>query len=67
MAVVKPGEVIEVETWDCFGEICGTAIGIPSIVTIKVDLIKEKNMDWPRVESPSEIMTVCSEKKLGRG
>lgn len=46
------------------GEICGTAVEIPSIVTIKVDLIKEKSIDWPRVESPDEIMTVCSAKPL---
>ena len=46
------------------GEICGTAIEIPSIVTMKIDLIKNKSIDWPRLESPSEIMTVCSAKPL---
>lgn len=46
------------------GEICGTAIEIPSIVTIKIDVIKDKRIDWPRVESPNEIMTVCSARPL---
>jgi acetamidase/formamidase len=46
------------------GEICGTTIEIPSIVTIKIDLIKNKKVDWPRIESSDEIMTVCSAKPL---
>jgi len=46
------------------GEICGTAIEIPSLVTMKIDLIKDKRIDWPRVESPDEIMTVCSARPL---
>ncbi|MBE0512524.1 acetamidase/formamidase family protein [Candidatus Bathyarchaeota archaeon] len=46
------------------GEICGTAIEIPSIVTMKVDLIKNKSIDWPRIESSDEIMTVCSARPL---
>jgi acetamidase/formamidase len=46
------------------GEICGTAIEIPSIVTMRIDLIKNKRIDWPRIESPDEIMTVCSARPL---
>ena len=46
------------------GEICGTAIEIPSIVTMKIDLIKGQKIDWPRIESPDEIMTVCSARPL---
>lgn len=46
------------------GEICGTAVEIPSTVTIKIDLIKNKQIDWPRIESPDEIITVCSAKPL---
>jgi amidase len=46
------------------GEICGTAVEIPATVTIKIDLIKNKQIDWPRIESPDEIMTVCSAKPL---
>jgi len=33
-------------------------------VTMKIDLIKNKQIDWPRIESPDEIMTVCSAKPL---
>ena len=46
------------------GEICGTAIEIPSIVTMKIGLMKNKKIDWPRIESPDEIMTVCSARPL---
>lgn len=46
------------------GEICGTAVEIPSIVTMKIDLIKNKKIDWPRIESPDEIMTICSARPL---
>lgn len=46
------------------GEICGTAVEISSAVTMKIDLIKNKQIDWPRIESPGEIMTVCSAKPL---
>jgi len=46
------------------GEICGTAVEIPATVTIKIDLIKNKQIDWPRIESPDEVMTVCSAKPL---
>ena len=46
------------------GEICGTAVEIPATVTMKIDLIKNKQIDWPRIESPDEIMTVCSAKPL---
>jgi amidase len=46
------------------GEICGTAIEISSVVTMKIDLIKDKRIDWPRVESLDEIMTVCSARPL---
>jgi len=47
---------------DC--EICGTAIEIPSVVTLKLDLMKNKKINWPRIVSPDEIMTVCSSKPL---
>jgi len=46
------------------GEICGTAIEIPATVTLKIDLIKNKQIGWPRIESSNEIMTVCSAKPL---
>lgn len=46
------------------GEICGTAVEIPAKVTLKVGLEKNKELDWPRIESKNEIMTVCSTKPL---
>jgi acetamidase/formamidase len=27
-------------------------------------VLKDKKIDWPRIESPSEIMTVCSARPL---
>jgi len=46
------------------GEICGTAVEISSKVTLKIDLVKNKRLDWPRIESKDEIMTVCSARPL---
>jgi acetamidase/formamidase len=46
------------------GEICGTAVEIPSVLTFKFDLIKKKTIEWPRIESPEEIMTVASARPL---
>lgn len=46
------------------GEICGTAVEVPAKVTLKVELEKNKELDWPRIESEDEIMTVCSTKPL---
>jgi acetamidase/formamidase len=46
------------------GEICGTAVEVSSKVTLKVELEKHKKLDWPRIESKNEIMTVCSSRPL---
>jgi acetamidase/formamidase len=46
------------------GEICGTALEVSSIVTLRVELEKKRKLDWPRVESKDEIMTICSAKPL---
>jgi acetamidase/formamidase len=46
------------------GEICGTALEVSSKVTMRVELEKNKRLDWPRIESKDEIMTVCSAKPL---
>lgn len=37
------------------GELCGTAIEMPAEVTLKVDLIKNYKIDWPRIETSEEI------------
>jgi len=46
------------------GEICGTAMEVSSMVTLKVGLEKNKKLSWPRIESKDEIMTICSAKPL---
>lgn len=46
------------------GEICGTAAEVSSTVTLKFGLIKNKRIEWPRIESPEEIMVVCSSNLL---
>lgn len=46
------------------GKICGTALEVSANVQLRFDLIKGKRVDWPRVESPGEIMTICSDKPL---
>jgi acetamidase/formamidase len=46
------------------GEICGTAVEVSSKVTLRVELEKNKKLDWPRIESKEEIMTVCSARPL---
>lgn len=40
------------------GELCGTAIEMPALVTLVVDLIKNKRIGWPRIESPEYLMAV---------
>lgn len=46
------------------GEICGTAVEIPAMLTLKFDIVKGKSIEWPRIESAEEIMTVASGKPL---
>jgi acetamidase/formamidase len=46
------------------GEVCGTGVEVPAIVRVKFDVIKGKTIEWPRIESPLEIMTVCSARPL---
>ncbi len=46
------------------GKICGTALEVSANIKLRFDLIKGKRVDWPRVESPEEIMTICSDKPL---
>jgi amidase len=46
------------------GEICGTAVEVNANVTLRINLFKGKSLDWPRIESKEEIMTVCSAKPL---
>ena len=38
-------------------EISGTAIEMPAEITIKIDLVKDKLLRWPRIELPDYIIT----------
>jgi len=46
------------------GEVGGSAIEIPAIVKLRFGIKKGYTIAWPRIESPEEIMTVCSAKPL---
>jgi amidase len=46
------------------GEIGGVAIESSSEVTVRVNVLTEKNIRWPRIVSEDEIMTVCSSASL---
>jgi amidase len=46
------------------GEVGGSAIEVPAVVTLRFGLLKNQPIAWPRVESRDEIMTVCSAKPL---
>lgn len=56
-------------TGDCHarqgeGELCGVALEITSKVTLQFELIKGKSIKWPRIESPTEYMTVGSARPM---
>lgn len=75
---VKPGNTVYLPvnvpgayfyTGDCHagqgdGELCGVALEISAKVTLKFELIKNKKINWPRIESDKEIMTVGSAKPM---
>ena len=39
------------------GEVAGSAVEVPMRVRLKLDLLKKKRIDWPRLENENEIMT----------
>src|SRR5712672_3031076 len=39
------------------GEIAGSAIEVPMKVKLRLDLLKKKRIEWPRLENENEIMT----------
>ncbi|WP_242848330.1 acetamidase/formamidase family protein [Sulfobacillus thermosulfidooxidans] len=56
-------------TGDCHvaqgeGEACGVALEISGKITLSFDLIKNRPINWPRIESPKEIMTVGSARPM---
>jgi len=42
------------------GEICGISVEVPAEVTLSVDVVDGLDIDWPRIESEDEIMTVAA-------
>lgn len=46
------------------GEICGTGLECPLQVTLKVDVIKNKAINWPRFEDAEYIMVAGSTRPL---
>lgn len=46
------------------GEICGVGLETTAEVTIKVDVIKGKNINWPRLEDETHIMVAASTRPL---
>ena len=56
-------------TGDCHagqgdGELCGVALEITAKVTLQFDLLKEKRLNWPRIESPDAYMAVGSARPM---
>ena len=56
-------------TGDCHagqgqGELCGVALEITARVTVTFDLIKQRPIAWPRIESSDELMTVGSARPM---
>lgn len=47
-----------------YGEVCGTGVEVPAVVKVKFNVLKGKKIEWPRIESPDEIMTICSARPL---
>lgn len=46
------------------GEVCGAAIEIAGKITLKFEVIHDKRINTPRIESPDELMCVGSEKPM---
>ena len=42
------------------GELCGVALEISARAVLTFDLIKGQAIAWPRIESPTKLMTVGS-------
>ena len=75
---VKPGNTVYLPVWndgalvytgDCHarqgqGELCGVALEITSKVTVVFDVIKDRAIEWPRIESDEAIMVVGSARPM---
>jgi amidase len=75
---VKPGNTVYLPVWndgalvytgDCHarqgqGELCGVALEITSKVTVVFGVIKDRAIEWPRIESDEAIMVVGSARPM---
>ena len=75
---VCPGNTVYLPVWnegalvytgDCHarqgqGELCGVALEITSKVTVVFDVIKDKAIEWPRIESSDKLMVVGSARPM---
>jgi len=67
LPVFRPGALFglgDVHAVQGDGEVCGVAVEVPAVVTLRFSLEKGRTIDWPRIESKDEIMTVCSARPL---
>lgn len=46
------------------GELCGVAIEHPTVTTVRIDLIKNWTIKWPRLETADFIMSIGSARPL---
>lgn len=63
LPVYVPGALLhlgDVHAAQGHGELCGTALEMPAVVTITVDLIKGKAIPRPRIRSQEELMAVAT-------
>ena len=42
------------------GEICGISVEVPATVTLRVEVVDDYEIAWPRIESDDEIMVVAA-------
>jgi amidase len=75
---VKPGNTVYLPVWnpgalvytgDCHarqgqGELCGVAMEITSRVAVVFEVIKDRAIEWPRIESDEAIMVVGSARPM---
>jgi amidase len=67
LPVFRPGALFglgDVHAAQGDGEVCGVAVEIPAVITLRFGLEKGRVIGWPRIESSEEIMTVGSARPL---
>jgi amidase len=75
---VRPGNTVYLPVWNeggLFytgdthanqgeGELCGVGLEITSKVTVEFEVVKDRAIEWPRIESRERIMTVGSARPM---